>query len=177
MPPQVSGSISKRNWTFDTARTCCSQQDGCLTGPPKFSSHGQRQKSGFAGLPEGHGTPTSRAENWCHIRTTNPIESTFATIRLRHRKTKNNGSARASPVMLFKLTHSSAKGWRKLRGHQHIRSSFKSPVSSTESTNITSNNRTLQAQKPVQLIPKPSPDQFCLNTTFGTNSHACGAVH
>ena len=60
------------------------------------------------------------AENWCHIRTTNPIESTFATIRLRHRKTKNNGSAKASLVMIFKLAESAAKGWRKLRGHQHI---------------------------------------------------------
>ncbi|MEZ6043969.1 MAG: IS256 family transposase [Planctomycetaceae bacterium] len=60
------------------------------------------------------------ADNWCHIRTTNPIESTFATIRLRHRKTKNNGSAKASTVMIFKLAQSAAKGWRKLRGHQHI---------------------------------------------------------
>ena len=36
------------------------------------------------------------AENWCHIRTTNPIESTFATIRLRQRKTRGCGSAKAS---------------------------------------------------------------------------------
>lgn len=60
------------------------------------------------------------AENWCHIRTTNPIESTFATIRLRHRKTKGNGSAKASVTMMFKLAQSASKGWRKLRGHQHI---------------------------------------------------------
>jgi len=60
------------------------------------------------------------AENWCHIRTTNPIESTFATIRLRHRKTKGNGSAKASVTMMFKLAQSAEKGWRKLRGHQHI---------------------------------------------------------
>lgn len=60
------------------------------------------------------------AENWCHIRATNSIQSTFATIRLRHRKTKNNGSAKASLVMIFKLAQSAAKGWRKLRGHQHI---------------------------------------------------------
>lgn len=60
------------------------------------------------------------SENWCHIRTTNPIESTFATIRLRHRKTRNNGSAKASLVMLFKLAESASRGWRKLRGHQHI---------------------------------------------------------
>lgn len=60
------------------------------------------------------------AETWCHIRTTNPIESTFATIRLRHRKTKGNGSARASLAMMFKLAQSAAKGWRKLRGHKLI---------------------------------------------------------
>ena len=61
------------------------------------------------------------ADNWCHIRTTNPIESTFATILLRHRKTKNNGSAKASTVMIFKLAQSAAKGWRKLRGHTHLK--------------------------------------------------------
>jgi putative transposase len=60
------------------------------------------------------------AENWCHIRTTNPIESTFATIRLRHRKTRGCGSAMASLTMMFKLAQSASKGWRKLRGHQHI---------------------------------------------------------
>ena len=60
------------------------------------------------------------AENWCHIRTTNPIESTFATIRLRHRKTKGNGSAKASLTMIFKLAQSASKGWRKLRGHHHL---------------------------------------------------------
>ena len=60
------------------------------------------------------------AENWCHIRTTNPIESTFATIRLRHRKTKGNGTAKASVTMMFKLAQSASKKWRKLRGHHHM---------------------------------------------------------
>ena len=60
------------------------------------------------------------ADNWCHIRTTNPIESTFATIRLRHRKTKGNGTAKASVTMMFKLAQSASKKWRKLRGHHHI---------------------------------------------------------
>ena len=61
------------------------------------------------------------AENWCHIRTTNPIESTFATIRLRQRKTRGCGSAKASLTMTFKLAQSAAKGWRKLRGHTHLK--------------------------------------------------------
>ena len=60
------------------------------------------------------------AEHWGHLRTTNPIESTFATIRLRHRKTKGNGTRRASLAMMFKLAQSAAKKWRRLRSHEKI---------------------------------------------------------
>lgn len=54
------------------------------------------------------------AEHWGHLRTTNPIESTFATIRLRHRRTKGNGTRRASLTMMFKLAQSASRKWRKL---------------------------------------------------------------
>lgn len=60
------------------------------------------------------------AEQWCHLRTTNPIESTFATIRLRHKRTKGNGTRRTSLAMMFKLAQSAEKRWRRLRGHQQI---------------------------------------------------------
>ena len=60
------------------------------------------------------------AEHWAHLRTTNPIESTFATIRLRHRKTKGNGTRRTSLAMMFKLAQSAAKKWRRLRSHEMI---------------------------------------------------------
>jgi len=60
------------------------------------------------------------AEHWKHLRTTNPIESTFATIRLRHRRTKGSGSRRASLAMMFKLAQAAQKRWRRLNGHQHI---------------------------------------------------------
>jgi transposase-like protein len=60
------------------------------------------------------------AEHWRHIRTTNPIESTFATIRLRHRRTKGNGTRRASLTMMFKLAQSAQKRWRRLNGHALI---------------------------------------------------------
>jgi putative transposase len=58
------------------------------------------------------------AEHWRHLRTTNPIESTFATIRLRHRRTKGSGSRIASLTMMFKLAKSAARRWRVLNGHQ-----------------------------------------------------------
>jgi len=60
------------------------------------------------------------AEHWSHLRTTNPIESTFATIRLRHRKTKGNGTRRASLAMMFKLAQSAEKNWRRLNCHEKI---------------------------------------------------------
>jgi transposase-like protein len=60
------------------------------------------------------------AEHWKHLRTTNPIESTFATIRLRHRRTKGSGSRRASLAMMFKLAQAAQKRWRRLNGHAHI---------------------------------------------------------
>ncbi|MFQ5705757.1 MAG: IS256 family transposase [Gemmatimonadales bacterium] len=56
------------------------------------------------------------AEHWIHLRTTNPIESTFATVRLRHRRTKGNGSRAASLAMVFKLCESASRKWRTLNG-------------------------------------------------------------
>lgn len=61
------------------------------------------------------------AEHWSHLRTTNPIESTFATIRLRHRKTKGNGTRRASLAMMFKLAQSASKKWRRLNCHEKVK--------------------------------------------------------
>lgn len=56
------------------------------------------------------------AEHWKHIRTSNPIESTFATVRLRHRRTKGNGTRQACLVMVFKLVEAAEKRWRRLDG-------------------------------------------------------------
>lgn len=52
------------------------------------------------------------AEHWMHLRTTNPIESMFASVRLRHRRTKGNGSRVACLAMVFKLCESASKTWR-----------------------------------------------------------------
>ena len=52
------------------------------------------------------------AEHWVHLRTTNPIESTFATVRLRTRVTKGPGSRAAGIAMAFKLIESAERRWR-----------------------------------------------------------------
>jgi len=60
------------------------------------------------------------AEHWLHLRTTNPIESTFATVRLRTAKTKGSGSRIACLTMVFKLVQSAQKRWRALNGSSLI---------------------------------------------------------
>ncbi|MGW0771823.1 IS256 family transposase [Streptomyces sp. NPDC002676] len=52
------------------------------------------------------------AEHWIHLRTTNPIESTFATVRLRTQVTKGAGSRAAALAMVFKLVESAQNRWR-----------------------------------------------------------------
>ncbi|MFC1595382.1 transposase [Gemmatimonadota bacterium] len=54
------------------------------------------------------------AEHWIHLRTTNPIESTFGTVRHRHRKTKGSGSRTACLTMVFKLVQAAERKWRRL---------------------------------------------------------------
>jgi len=60
------------------------------------------------------------AEHWVHLRTTNPIESTFATVRLRTKRTKGCGSRTACLTMVFKLAQSAEKRWRRLNGKELI---------------------------------------------------------
>jgi transposase-like protein len=60
------------------------------------------------------------AEHWQHIRTTNPIESTFATVRLRTVRTKGCGSRAATLTMVYKLAEQAEQHWRKLNGYHLI---------------------------------------------------------
>lgn len=60
------------------------------------------------------------AAHWQHIRTTNPIESTFATVRLRTAKTRGCVSRQSILAMVFKLGLSAQRKWRRLRGFVHL---------------------------------------------------------
>jgi putative transposase len=60
------------------------------------------------------------AEHWGHIRTTNPIESTFATVRLRTDKTRRCLSRVTMLAMVFKLYQSAAKRWHRLRAAHYL---------------------------------------------------------
>ena len=60
------------------------------------------------------------AEHWKHVRTSNPIESTFATVRLRTDKTKGCLSRKAALAMVFKLAKSAERTWRRLDGSERL---------------------------------------------------------
>jgi transposase-like protein len=60
------------------------------------------------------------AEHWVHLRTTNPIESTFATVRLRTVRTKGCGSRMATLTMVYKLAEQAEKHWRRMNAHELI---------------------------------------------------------
>jgi putative transposase len=60
------------------------------------------------------------AEHWVHIRTTNPIESTFATVRLRTRRSRNCGSRDTTLAMVFKLLQSAQKRWKRIKGFRKL---------------------------------------------------------
>jgi putative transposase len=60
------------------------------------------------------------AEHWKHVRTTNPIESTFATVRLRTDKTKGCLSRQTALAMVFKLAKSAERHWRRLDGTERL---------------------------------------------------------
>src|SRR4051812_28169478 len=60
------------------------------------------------------------AEHWKHLRTTNPIESTFATIRHRTVRSKGCLSNKTALALIFKLAEAAEKRWRRLDGHHHL---------------------------------------------------------
>ena len=60
------------------------------------------------------------AEHWTHLRTTNPIESTFATVRHRTIRSKNCLSNKTALAMVFKLIEAAQKSWRRLRGYNQL---------------------------------------------------------
>ncbi len=60
------------------------------------------------------------AEHWPHLRTTNPIESAFATVRHRTIRAKGCLSNKTALAMIFKLAQAAEKSWRRLKGHAQL---------------------------------------------------------
>lgn len=61
------------------------------------------------------------AVHWIHLRTTNPIESTFATVRLRTKRSRSCGSRDTTLAMVFKLLQSAQKRWKRIKGFDQLK--------------------------------------------------------
>lgn len=73
------------------------------------------------------------AEHWIHLRTTNPVESTFSTVKLRTKVTRGAGSPAAALAMVFKLVESAQARWRAITGAHWCPWSARAPASRTAS--------------------------------------------
>ena len=88
------------------------------TGSP--SAFTQHFDSLFAWLGKSGLITDFPAEHWKHLRTTNPIESTFATVRHRAIRSKGCLSNKTALTMVFKLVEGAQRSWRRLDGHAQL---------------------------------------------------------
>lgn len=88
------------------------------------------------------------AEHWVHLRSTNPIESTFATVRLRTKVTKGPGSRAAGMAMAYELIEAAQSRWRSVNA-PHL-------VALVRAGALFHKGKLLE--RPVDITPEPSPD-------------------
>jgi len=86
------------------------------------------------------------AEHWRHLRTTNPIESSFATVKLRTRVTKGAGSKDAALAMAYKLLDAAQDRWRMLNGAELVKelldgATFRDGIKVTDNEDTTTDER------------------------------------
>ena len=126
----------------------------------------------FARLPQGHEEdhrPARRAprllrlplEHWIHLRTTNPIESTFSTVRLRTKVTRGAGSRKAGLAMAYKLLDAAQARWRRINGHELVPLVRAAPPSSTASYKRGANRR----QTPTSSTGPSLPDAISIHNS------------
>jgi hypothetical protein len=110
---------------------------------------GQMDLSAFyaAYRRDGWGRPAyDPAEHWRHLRTTNPIESSFATVKLRTKVTKGAGSKKAALAMAYKLLDTAQERWRRFNGHELVTdvldgTKFKDGIKVTDDETTTTNEK------------------------------------
>lgn len=110
--PQAKGALAEIYLAPDKETSLIAYRRFCETFEAKYYKAVDCLRNSINELLAFYDFP---AEHWTSIRTTNPIESSFATVRLRTRRTKGSGSAQACLMMVFKLMQCAEKKWRKVK--------------------------------------------------------------
>lgn len=107
-PDRVSANVAKKNFK-ETFNDKYSNAVECL-------EKDWNQLTTFFDYP---------AKHWISLRTTNPIESAFATVKLRTKTTRGSGSSAVAASLVFQLLKEAEKKWRKIRGHEELQNLVK----------------------------------------------------
>ncbi len=114
MPKRLHGQAKAALAGIYTAESRTGALDAVRAFGDQFASHPKATRKVTEGLDVLLAFYDFPAEHWIHLRTTNPIESTFATVRLRQRVTKGAGSREAGLAMAFKLVQAAQERWRRV---------------------------------------------------------------
>ena len=111
--PKVKAALHEI-WMAETREAACKAFDRTLIRfEDKYSGAMERLRKDRDELLAFYDFP---APHWTHIRTTNPIESTFATVRLRSRRARNCGSRETTLAMVYKLLETAQNRWKRIKG-------------------------------------------------------------
>ena len=121
MPQSVQGraqTMIREMWQAPSLEHATSAyQQFCAAWEAKYPKAVASLRKDEGSLFSFYGFP---AAHWVHLRTSNPIESTYATVRLRTKRTKGCGSRTATLTMVWKLALEAQRGWRRLMGFKLI---------------------------------------------------------
>jgi hypothetical protein len=129
---------------------------------------GSRRPAAFYSFP---------AEHWDHVRTTNPIESVFATVRHRTMRTKGALSQDTAKLMVFKLITAAARTWRRLKGENQLPKLIQGVTfrDGIEVNVPTSNSAASQPRHPNPAIA-PTPFRCGLDLSSGDQNDPSGTA-
>jgi hypothetical protein len=144
--PALSRSIARQRASSISSRTPSQKAPmrtrgrGVPTGRRSRTGAGTRRRRSppdWAHLTAFYDFP---AEHWRHLRTSNAIESSFATVKLRTRVTKGAGSKKPALAMAYKLLDAPQERWRRFNGHELVAdvlagATFKDGIRVTDDTN------------------------------------------
>lgn len=120
LPKRLHDDAKKAIWAIYNSETRADAVDRVGDFAERFKSHPKATAKIISELDTLLAFYAFPKEHWKHLRSTNAIESTFATVRLRTKRTKGAGSRQAALAMAYKLCDAAQARWRRIDGHHLV---------------------------------------------------------